>query len=258
MLLVFPKWHRRETDEGGNTTLHVAAELGNEKIVRALLLDGVTCKDKLNKIGVAPLHLAIRGGHLPVVKALLLAGATAHLRRGPDDDYEPTPENEGALIDVDDDYGYSPLMLAVCSKKNRLAMMKVLLRHGAIVDDGKDMGKSALHHPAMEDDPDAVDLLLEAGASIPDEDGNPTYSPVSSAAVRLAYGMALSLLEHGSKVNVDEHDGETPLALVLSMAQAPGCAKMVDLSLRWGADETGEQRIDGASCVTACVFLWNG
>ncbi|CAN0333169.1 unnamed protein product, partial [Pylaiella littoralis] len=117
-------------------------------------------------------------------------------------------------------------------------MMKVLLRHGAIVDDGKDMGKSALHHPAMEDDPDAVDLLLEAGASIPNEDGNPTYSPVSSAAVRLAYGMALSLLEHGSKVNVDEHDGETPLALVLSMAQAPGCAKMVDLSLRWGADET--------------------
>lgn len=253
MLLVIPRYRRVGTDEGGNTALHIAAKLGHEQILRALLLDRAPA-DVLNYRGVAPLHLAIRGGHLSVVKALLLAGATAKLRQGlHEEEYEPTQEWEELLID-EDGPGESPFLLAVSSGKNRLAIMRELLRQGAMLDDGEHVGITALHESVNQNVPDVLNFLLEAGASVQDEDDGNIYSPLSKAASKLAHGMALSLLKHGFKVNVVEYNGETALHLAVGRARSPGCAEMVDLLLRWGADETGEQ-VDGACLCDWLVFL---
>lgn len=88
--------------------------------------------------------------------------------------------------------------------------MEELLHHG-VIDDDERMGNTALHHAAMTNVPEAVNFLLEAGASVQDEDSSLTCSPLSFAVPGHAHGMVISLLEHVSKVHVLEHVGETPL-----------------------------------------------
>uniref|UniRef100_A0A7S4B6E0 Uncharacterized protein n=2 Tax=Chrysotila carterae TaxID=13221 RepID=A0A7S4B6E0_CHRCT len=63
------------TDSAGKTTLHRAAQVGNEVAVKMLLDAGVKV-DPITRWNETPLHFAVRNGRLGAVKQLVAAGAS--------------------------------------------------------------------------------------------------------------------------------------------------------------------------------------
>ncbi|CAM9167848.1 unnamed protein product, partial [Hapterophycus canaliculatus] len=155
--------------------------------------------------GDAPIHVAIKHGHLSVVRTILLARPDARLTQQTQDDVEWDDSMWKLGL------GNCPLKLAVSSGENRLAMMQLLLQHGAHVDDGEEFAYTAMFTAAQNNDLDVVNLLLAAGARIQDDDCLDSYSPISLAALSSNLDMALSLLRLGSRPNVEEIDGRSTL-----------------------------------------------
>ena len=79
-------------DKQGNTALHLAAALGNLKLVE-LLLEAGSAVDAQNKFGWTSLHFAAEGTDGEVVRRLLDAGANVNSR----DHDDSTPLNKAAF-----------------------------------------------------------------------------------------------------------------------------------------------------------------
>ena len=73
-LLTSPNVDVNGVDDQGNTALILAARLGHNEVVRALLIAGANVRVK-NKEGKTALMLAAEGGHDQTVAALTQAGA---------------------------------------------------------------------------------------------------------------------------------------------------------------------------------------
>jgi cytohesin len=63
-----------KADDDGVTQLYIAAELGQEAIVRALIEEGADVNKAIND-GTTPLYIADREGHETIVQILKNAGA---------------------------------------------------------------------------------------------------------------------------------------------------------------------------------------
>jgi len=72
---------RRKTRHSG-APLHIAAEVGSEKIVAMLLDQGAEVNDTREDYGHTPLHFAARNGHENIVKLLLEGGADSTIKNG--------------------------------------------------------------------------------------------------------------------------------------------------------------------------------
>ena len=106
-LLLNDKAKADPKDSRWQTPLMLAAEQGNEAIVKLLLESGSATKSR-DKTGRTPLGLAARNGHEAVVKILL---------------------DNGAAIESKDENGHNSLMLAVVNGSE--AIVKLLLDNGA-------------------------------------------------------------------------------------------------------------------------------
>ena len=71
----------KESDDDGNTALHIAAELGNIRAARILLYYGASV-DAVNSAGLYPLHLASLNGNPAIVSLLVESGADINQRTG--------------------------------------------------------------------------------------------------------------------------------------------------------------------------------
>ncbi len=87
--------------------LHISAEKGHDKCVRALLDNGADV-DPVNSTGLTALHLAARNGHIDVVTTLLTYNAN---------------------VDATDESGWTALHHA--ANNNYEAIVRVLTRRGA-------------------------------------------------------------------------------------------------------------------------------
>jgi ankyrin repeat protein len=129
----------RSVDTDGNTLLIQAAILGHLETVQALLASKADI-NKQNRTGASALFTACVEDMPEIVQELIL---------------------RGALVDVADGDGYTPLMMS-CNEK----IVTMLLDHKADINKQNSKGESALHAACYHGKLDIAQLLINRGAEV--------------------------------------------------------------------------------------------
>ena len=198
----------------GDAPLHTAASEGETEILRALLSNGAHA----NALGFedrTPLYVAAERGHTDVVRDLLAAGADDGIRCG-------RSAKTGLLVAAE--YG-------------RVDVLKALIDHGADAGAVSRSQNTAAHYAARKNHGEAIDILVKAGATVRARNAE-GCTPLHEGARISSREVVLALLGHGAEVNTEDHQRRTPLYYAACKAGKPGSARVVDLLLRSGADET--------------------
>lgn len=182
----------------GRTALHLAATIGRDDIVEALIGTTGILVDKVDNNKRTALFRAVSANHVEAVKTLLKAGASCNDR---------------------DRFGYTPLRQAV--KRPAGAIMEALLEAGASPGLGGEEGFTPLHTACEYDAPGTVEALLRANA-LPGHCWNkPLQTPLLVACKRGNLGAVRLLLPHLSERQVNmrsssDAGAETPLSAALT------------------------------------------
>ncbi|VDB86730.1 unnamed protein product [Peniophora sp. CBMAI 1063] len=223
-----------DTDEDGNTPLHLNAKEGNLDLMRMLLehlgVDGAESSariDARNNQGQTAFHCAA-WSHTAEAGRFLL--------------------EHGALVDVTDKDGNTPLHVGAAN--GNLEIIQMLLEHPrADAEDPGDriharnkQGQTALHCSAREGKAEAVRLLLERGAlvDVTDEDGD---TPLHVGASNGNLDIIQMLLEHpradaedpGARIHARNKYQRTALHVAARSYRPKGKAEAVRLLLERGA-----------------------
>ncbi|KAM3670503.1 palmitoyltransferase ZDHHC13 isoform 2-T2 [Ammospiza maritima maritima] len=168
----------RQPDKENVTLLHWAAINNRQELVKYYLSKGAVVDQLGGDLNSTPLHWATRQGHLPMVVLLLKCGADPSLIDGEGFSsihlavlFQHMPIiayliAKGQNIDTTDFNGQTPLMLTV-QKAFGPEPMKFLLKFNPSLNAVDNVQKNtALHWAIASGNTSAVDLLLEAGASL--------------------------------------------------------------------------------------------
>jgi ankyrin repeat protein len=119
------------------------------------------------------------------------------------------------------------------SSLGRLDRLKKCLQDSSQLNSRAKDGFTALHFACFFHQPDAVRILIEAGAAVDAVAANPMkIMPLHSAASSSNLEAARLLLEHGAPVNARQQGGWVPLHAAAQNGDRP----MVDLLLKHNAD----------------------
>ena len=231
-------------DDFGRTPLSLAAGMGTEIVVRALLESGKAEVESKDKSGRTPLLWAAKNGHNTVVKLLLETGKVDIESK---DNSGRTPlfwaaqighelvvklllEIGEVNVNTKDNDGYSPLLLPVAM--GHKTVVKLLIEIGKVdVNTTDNFGNSPLIHAARYGDKKLVKLLLEAKAD-PDWKDKTGQTPLSYAALNGHTTVVKLLLEAKADPDLQDKTGQTPL----SYAAMNGHKTAVKLLLEAEAD----------------------
>jgi ankyrin repeat protein len=180
-------------DNTGRTALHIAAENGNEAVVRLLLEQGSVDPDSKNQDGGTPLLLAAGNGHTAVAQLLL-----------PQNNVNPNSENN---------WGWTPLQLA--ANNGHKALVEQLLTNGSVDPNSENSwGWTALTRETRNGHEEMVKLLLLSRKELnPNSETRYGWTPLSRAAAGGHEGLVRLLVEYGAKAELRNKDGRTPLHL---------------------------------------------
>ncbi len=237
------------TDDFGRTPLSLAAEMGNEIVIRALLETGKVNVDSKDREDYTPLLWAAVNGHEAVVKLLIEMGKADIESK--DKAFNQTPlswaaanghkavvklliETGKADIDLKDRGGQTPLSWA--ARGGHEAVVKLLIETGKADVETKVDSETLLSWAARNGHEAVVKLLIETGkADIDSKDMN-GRTPLSWAAKEGHEAVVKLLIETG-KADIDSKDrnSQTPL----SWAARNGYKAVVKLLV-----ETGKADID--------------
>ena len=206
--------HASSVGDNGEAPLHLAAALGQDRIVTVLLRQGADA-DALDGNGRTPLHLAVERGHLCTVQAMLAAKPDTNIR------YKVACR------------GYSVLDLA--AREGNVDILRALLQHGVDVNRLTD-GYTSLHVAALNNHVGAIDVLIEAGANMEVEDDD-DCTPFLDAVLNHCHEAALALFRHGANIEARDFRGETALQIAARQAGREGVTAVVNLLLTCGSDE---------------------
>jgi len=188
------------------SSLNIAVNKGDNVIVRLLLeakakVDSSSLFDKKT-----PLLAAVGKNNLEMVRLLLDSGANPNARN--------IPCIHGTALQV-------------ATSLRNIALVRVLLRHGADVDTPNDYGLTALQAAAHMGNLELVELLLEWGAS-------DVLAAVDRASLAGHVGVAKALLRRGA--GSDPHKKEACKRMALKAAVRLGNADFVQRVIKSGVD----------------------
>ncbi|MBN3309384.1 ASB10 protein, partial [Amia calva] len=207
---------------GGKTALHEACENATTECARLLLAFGASA-NAVTEDGLMPLHLCTTPESLQCAKLLLQFGATVNGRSLEEDD---TPLHVaaryglpghmdlylryGAAIERQNDEGQTPLNCA-CSQPQSVneleryyQVCQLLVGAGANIHACDQDRQSPLHMACKNANPEAVELLLQRGASVNSMSYSgdaPMHNILKGVAYKLEHQperIVRSLLNHGS------------------------------------------------------------
>ncbi len=154
----------------GRFPLHIAARYGRVVLLRLLLKHGADIAAR-NRDGDSALAVAILAGRTQAADVLLKAGTAldasalllkAATRNSRDRDVLRYLLKQNANIEIRDQQGNTPLLIAILQKNSRLTHH--LVDHGADVNAQDSKGHSALQIARQLQLDDIVSLLLRTGA----------------------------------------------------------------------------------------------
>ncbi|XP_030627895.1 ankyrin repeat and SOCS box protein 2 [Chanos chanos] len=200
----------------GATALYEASKNGHDEIVQFLLSQNADA-NKPGKTGLLPIHIAAQRGNdgtdllrfgstsgndkaVNIVSMLIPATSKARVRRS----------------------GISPLHLA--AERNRDEILEILIEAGfdvnAMLSEGhskmyEDRRSTALYFSVINNNIEATQMLLEAGAN-PNLD---TFNPLLVAVRQGCFRTISLLIEHGANVNayIPTHPTSFPAAVMFCM-----------------------------------------
>jgi ankyrin repeat protein len=210
----------------GDTTLIPAAQSGDVEIMRLLIESGANVNCISPRLGETPLMYAAASDNVEAVRLLLAKGANPNAglksmtrviggstldtgvgKQTPLMWAAPTGSPEliralidaGANVNAQDIQGISPLMLAVASEDQDLAVVRVLLQSGANVNARSGRGETALDWARKFGSRPVIAALERAGAS----EGLPYQAPPApdrstTRDAAKAVEQSIALLEHSS------------------------------------------------------------
>jgi serine/threonine-protein phosphatase 6 regulatory ankyrin repeat subunit B len=249
-------------DKDGRTVLmHLAAHLGNEKMLALLLDKGADLHEK-DKTGTTVLMMAANHGHSDIVDFLLEKGmdineknnfgdtALMYAAEGRQKDIVNLLTAKGAAMDErsaqamktkrKNGESFSVPVTAVsrlvdAAEKGDLATVTTLLdEHGAtIINQKNPHGWMALTWAAHAGHSDMVELLLDRGADIDAKDGYHMSALIQAAAEKHRDVVELLLKKRASTEGQDKANGMT--ALMWAVANE-GSKEIVEMLLEHGAD----------------------
>ncbi|XP_055309732.1 putative ankyrin repeat protein RF_0381 [Sitodiplosis mosellana] len=202
--------------------IHLAAELGNVRVVETLIKHGAEINAKHNNthLEYSPLHYAASEGNADVVRFLCKRGADINV----EDVHGRTPIHMavlyakadavrvlckcGAEINAEDDHGRTTIHWAALYELAEVA--RILIKHGADINAKCLEGKTPLHYAAMSEIADVARILAEYGADINARcfEGK---TPLHYAAMSGNADAVRVLCECGAEINIKDNDGKTPL-----------------------------------------------
>ncbi|KAL7794356.1 ankyrin repeat-containing domain protein [Trichoderma ceciliae] len=230
---------KEATDIEGRTPLYLAVADGITEVTNLLIDKGANVATA-GKDGRTPLHMALSHGTdgLDIAKKLLQVGKANNA----DNSYAKTAANDcatplhiaaeyglteaidmlieaGFNINATDEYGQTPLLIAIYEKKWTFA--EKLLKFGADVKADKRYGYTPLLGAIIGGEGDVVQKLLKAGVDVDvtDKDG---YSPLHLAIDQGNLDILERLLE--ADANIDAVDGlrnQTPLHIAVRQGNKP-------------------------------------
>jgi ankyrin repeat protein len=189
--------------------LYYAARLGFRDLAEHLIAEHPEHVNARGGTEGVPMHVAARAGHTHILSILV---------------------EHGADVDVRGKYLYTPLHHAAFDGK--LEAGQCLLDRGADVNARIFNDATPLCLVALKD-PDNVEfarMLLRHGARIEDPD-NDLWTPLHRAVRRNSIQIVRLLLEHGADVNARDKSGETPSQVGSQM----GHHEIVELLSKYGA-----------------------
>ncbi|MCB1552797.1 MAG: ankyrin repeat domain-containing protein [Xanthomonadales bacterium] len=260
---------------------------GDREKIRALLAEGVDI-DALNQVGWTALEGAVIDKDVERIRFLLDAGADPNARNADGDTALGSVScvdlrsaelliERGAQVDIADDVvHYTPLHH--CADRGEVAVIELLIAHGAEVDAARKDGSTPLHDAAEGGRREAVSALLRHGASPvlrDDRQRTPLFRALdrgvnnvidllavpeaidipndkgTTALMRAIYNddelSARWLVEHGADVRLASHSGETALHVAAGYASVDLVRFLLDEGAEVNAaDSFGGSALDRA------------
>ncbi|KAF7345841.1 ANK-REP-REGION domain-containing protein [Mycena venus] len=236
-----------ETHNHYGAALYGAAEIGNEAIVKMLLMHGAGTNVEGGKYGT-PLQAALREGHEKVARLLIQHGADVNANGGV---YGSAllaavcNQQQWAVhlllehgANANGEGGAYGTLLQAALWNGQEGAARLLIAHGADVNANGGVCGTVLQAAALEGDEAAVRLLIEHGADV-NAEGGEYGSTLCEASSRGHTEIVQLLLDHGANVNAREP--------ALPVAAAAGHTSIVRLLIEHGADVNVESRRFGTA-----------
>ncbi|XP_072007198.1 uncharacterized protein [Engystomops pustulosus] len=198
----------------GETPMHVAAQFGNIKMIRALMEEGgeVTRQSQARE---SVLHTAVRHCHLPILEVIL-----HHLTS------ERSPDEAAAWVNQPNQEGETPLHLAAAlgrdmihSEEEDVRIIRLLLDHAADISSiTSQSGETPLHYCARMGNEDVLQEMIKHIGSgrvqlTMNRQAKNGWSPLLVAAEKGHTGIVKVLLQNQARVDVFDEHGKAALHL---------------------------------------------